>query len=175
MEVMKRPSDANLCFLMNDVVYASNTLLNGIWTGGLFSKVDIEKERVLCEYTGRILTKDEEMTSSSEYLMSVRDPLDLRRRRVIDGDPARYSNIAAYANHSDNKHANAFFVDKTRKNGVCKVLLIANEFIPEGTEIRVDYDMGSSVHPFRDMMINKGIYDHSTQYRRLKWEFPSVN
>ena len=156
---MKRPPCFDVCLLENDVVYASNTFLGGGWVGGLFAKVDINEGVVLCEYKGKVLTKDEENKSTSEYLMTSRDPLDLRRRVVIDGDPRKYSNISGYANHSDNQYANSYFVDNTCKGGKCNVLLIAKEFIPIRTEIRVDYDMGSSVHPFRDIMINNGIYD----------------
>lgn len=128
---------------------------------------------MLCEYTGKALTRDEVSTSTSEYLMTARDPLDLRRRIVIDGDPRKYSNISGYANYSNNQWANSYFVDNTCKGGKCNVVLIAKEFIPINTEIRVDYDMGSSVHPFRDMMIRKGIYDDCKKaYKNIKWESP---
>ncbi len=170
---MKRPSHLDVCLLENDMVYASNTFLGGGWVGGLFAKLDITKGTVLCEYTGKILTKDEEHTSTSEYLMIARDPLDLRRRVVIDGDPREYSNISGYANYSENKYANSYFVDQTRKGNKCSVVLIAKEFIPACREIRVDYDMGSSLHPFRDMMISKGIYEEcKIEYKSEKWESP---
>jgi hypothetical protein len=169
----KRPAHLDLCLLENEAVYASYTFLGTNWVGGLFSKVDINKGSVLCEYIGKVLTKDEENTSTSEYLMTVRDPRDLRRRIVIDGDPRKYSNICGYANYSENRYANSFFVDSTCKDGKCNILLIASEYIPAGKEIRVDYDMGSSTHPFRDMMIKKGIYnDCKQEYKNVKWEFP---
>ena len=139
----------------------------------MFSKGDTNKGSVLCEYTGKVLTKDEENTSNSEYLMAARNPQDLRRRIVIDGDPHKYLNIAGYANYSDHQHANAYFVDKTCKGGRCIIMLMTGEFIPAGTEIRVDYDMGSAVHPFRDMMVKKDIYnDCKQEYKNIRWEFP---
>ena len=169
----KRPTHLNVCLYENDLVYASHTLLGKDWVGGLFSKVDINKGSLIGEYTGKVLTKDEENTSVSMYLMTARNPQDLRRRLVIDGDPRKYLNICGYANYSDNQYANSYFVDKTCKGGKCNIELIASEFIPAGTEIRVDYDMGSSVHPFRDMMINYGIYeDCKGEYKNIKWEFP---
>lgn len=172
---MKRPSHLDVRLVENDMVYASSTLLCGKWVGGLFSRVDINKGAVLCEYTGKVLTKNEENTSTSEYLMTARHPLDLRRRVVIDGDPRKYSNICGYANYSDHKYANSYFVDQTRRKGnACSVVLIAKEFIPARTEIRVDYDMGSSGHPFRSMMISKGIYEEcKLEYQNVKWKFPS--
>ena len=174
-QAVERPVHLDVCHLENDVVYASNTFLCGAWAGGLFSKVDIEREQPMCEYVGKILRKDEELTSSSEYLMKVRDPTDLRRRLIIDGDPRKFSNISAYANYSVNKHANAYFVDQTKKNKEAKVMLHAKEFIPQGTEIRVDYDMGSSAHPFRDMIIQRGNYDDSKLYKDIQWTYPSRN
>jgi len=170
---MRRPAGLDNCLVENEVVYASHTLLGGNWVGGLFSKVDINKGSVICEYTGKLLTKDEENTSMSDYLMSVRNPQDLRRRVVIDGDPRKYFNISGYANYSDNQYANSYFVDSTCKGGKCNMILVAKELIPVGTEIRVDYDMGSSAHPFRDMMILKGIYnDCKQEYKTIKWEAP---
>lgn len=175
-EMKKRPEHLDVCLYENNVVYASHTLVGKEWVGGLFSKGDTNKGSVLCEYTGKVLTKDEENTSTSEYLMAARDPQDLRRRIVIDGDPRKYLNIAGYANYSDQQCANAYFVDDTRKGGRCTVVLMAGEFIPAGTEIRVDYDMGSSVHPFRDMMIKKGIYhDCKEEYKNIHWGFPSLS
>ena len=169
----KRPGHLDVCLHENHVVYTSHTLVGKEWVGGLFSKGDTNKGSVLCEYTGKALTKDEENTSTSEYLMSVRDPQDLRRRIVIDGDPRKYLNISGYANYSDHQYANAYFIDNTCKGGKCTVVLMAGEFIPAGREIRVDYDMGSSVHPFRDMMVKKGIYDDCKQeYKNIRWEFP---
>lgn len=173
--MMKRPVHLDVCLAENDVVYASHTSLGGSWLGGLFAKTDIDKEVMLCEYRGKTLTKEEEKSSSSEYLMIARNPSDLRRRVVIDGDPSKYSNIAGYANYSEHQNANSYFVDKTCRGDTYKILLVAKENIPVGTEIRVDYDMGSSVHPFRDMMISKGIYDECKQeYKKIKWEFPST-
>lgn len=171
---MRRPVDLDVRLLENHRVYASHALLGGHWVGALFASVDLREGDLLCEYTGKLLEKHEEATSSSEYLMKVRDPLDLRRRRVIDGDPRSFGNLAGYANHSEHKLANARFVDQTRRHGRSQVVLLAKEFIPGGTEIRVDYDMGSHVYPFRDMMIARGTYDASPDYKRTSWEFPQV-
>jgi hypothetical protein len=172
---MKRPRQFDVCFIENDILYASNTYLGGVWMGGLFTKIDIHKNQPLCQYTGKILTKNEELSSSSEYLMKVSDPKDRRRKLTIDGDPSKFNNISAYANYTDNKYANAIFIDQTKKNEHSNITLIAKEFIPKGTEIRVDYDMGSSAHPFRDMMIQKGIYNHDDckTYKQIKWQQPS--
>mgnify|MGYP006077159289 FL=1 len=172
-EMKKRPRHLDVCLHDNHVVYASHTLVGKEWVGGLFSNGDTNKGSVLCEYSGKKMTKEEENTSTSEYLMVARNPQDLRRRIVIDGDPRKYLNIAGYANYSDHQHANAYFVDETCKGGKCTILLKAGEFIPAGTEIRVDYDMGSAVHPFRDMMVKKGIYsDCKQEYKNILWDFP---
>tara|TARA_Y100001936_G_C16078279_1_gene675690 strand:- start:2139 stop:2663 length:525 start_codon:yes stop_codon:yes gene_type:complete len=169
---MIRPNEFDLCLIENDIVYASNTVLNNQWVGGLFAKVDINEREVLCDYTGIILSPTEAKLSSSEYLFSVRDPKDMRRRKVVDGDPQKSSNIAAYANYSEHMYANAIFIDQTTKNATCKIVLVSKEFIPAGCEIRVDYDMGSSTHPFRDSMILKGIFDRNTSYKETIWNYP---
>ena len=174
MKHLTRPTAQNSCLIENDAVYASYTLLNDTWAGGLFSKIDIQKGELLCEYVGKILTAKEATESTSEYLFSVRDPDDLRRKKVIDGDPNKSENIAAYANYSDNVNANAMFLDQTKRKGVCKIVLISKEFIPAGIEIRVDYDMGSSVNPFRDFMIQSGIYDSSVNYKETVWARPTT-
>ena len=174
MKTQRRPVGSDICLIENEYVYASNTLLGGSWVGALFSKIDIKKGESLCKYTGKILTQDEEAESSSQYLMKVRNPLDLRRKLVIDGDPRKFSNIAGYANYSKHQYANAYFVDKTHKNGECNIILIAKEFIPQGVEIRVDYDMGSAIHPFRDMMIKENVYvDDDHAYKNIRWCAPS--
>lgn len=174
MTHVTRPAARDVCLIENDIVYASYTLLNNAWAGGLFSKNDIEKGELLCEYNGRILDVKEATESTSEYLFSVRDPNDLRRKKVIDGDPNKSINLAAYANYSDYVNANAMFLDQTKRKNVCKIVLISKEFIPKGTEIRVDYDMGSSVNPFKDSMIQKGIYDSSVNYKETLWTHPST-
>jgi len=59
---------------------------------GLYAGEGIPKNACIIEYTGRTISKEEEMTSRSRYLFSV------NRNKTIDG--AERSNTARYINHS---------------------------------------------------------------------------
>lgn len=59
---------------------------------GLFATRPYKRGEIIIEYTGRVVSKEEEYTSRSKYLFEV------RRGKTIDGKP-RW-NIAGYINHS---------------------------------------------------------------------------
>jgi SET domain-containing protein len=59
---------------------------------GLFAEEVIPRGACVIEYTGRVLSKEEEETCSGKYLFEVSD------RKTIDGSPR--SNTARYINHS---------------------------------------------------------------------------
>lgn len=59
---------------------------------GLFTNVPIPKGACVIEYTGRMLSSEEEYTSRSKYLFAI------SARRTIDG--SERANVARYINHS---------------------------------------------------------------------------
>ncbi len=160
----------------NGIVYASFTHLNGQWMRGLFAKRDIASGEVLGVYQGVVISPKAVQTSTSLYLMTCRDPTDLRKRITIDGDPnTTPSNLVGFANYSKHKYANANFVDATTRTSGSNIVLTANQNIPRGTEVRVDYDMGSRATPFLDMELAKGVPEaafEDTTYRTLVWAYP---
>lgn len=160
----------------NEFVYASDVSLNGTYEYGLFSKVDIEPGTALGEYNGKILDPVDVEGSNSKFLMNVRDPDDLRKRLVIDGDIHLYKNICGYANYAMEKYANAYVVDMTEKNKRCRVVLYSKCFIPRGTEIRFDYDRGTRKNPYRRMLIHEGILagDDKT-YQSIIYDHPRTS
>jgi hypothetical protein len=169
-----RPQHLDIYLMQNDDVYASFTQIDGQWIAALFAKRDFVRDSILCEYRGKHLNKEEADLSTSHYLMSARNPHDMRKRIVIDGDPKMSQNIAGYANYSKHSFANASFFDETKKGDVMPcVQLKAKETIKRGTEVRVDYDRGSPAHPFRNQMISKGLLkNESCDYSVLVWQDP---
>lgn len=169
---MIRPSEYDECVMTSDIVYVSYCKLASNWSLGLIARRDIAPGERIAVYDGTVLSSEESENSTSEYLMTVRSPDDLRRRIVLDGDPRRVPNMCAYANYASHKFANAMFQDETKRGtGPC-VVLIAKEYIEEGVEIRVDYDMGNRSYPYRDRLIRDGILDDTVNYK-VRWSFPS--
>ena len=182
---MIRPTNYNKVIIENDVVYAGYTKLSDKWMGALFTKTRLKKGDVIAEYTGKIYsTSESHKIQNQEYMMSARNPSDLRQRNVIDGNPNLYAdNIAGYANFAQGKHANAVFDDRASERPTRKlshVFLIANEVIPSGVEVRVDYDGGSNTHPFRDQLLKNGVLISelkNSKYKSVSWNYPpkSIN
>tara|TARA_Y100000748_G_scaffold42561_1_gene31577 strand:- start:649 stop:1092 length:444 start_codon:yes stop_codon:yes gene_type:complete len=141
---------------------------------GLFARRDLVKGELLCTYDGEVLASSE-ANYFSEYFMTARNPQDLRRRLVIDGDPDRFENLAGYANFAAHEFANGIFMDETTRGGVRPyVCLRARVDTAKGTEIRVDYDMGSAGHPYRDMMEAHAQWsvEQDDTYRKVVWDDP---
>ena len=160
------------CLLSNSRIYASHTCVGGVWMRGLFARRDLVKGELLCTYDGEVLASSE-ANYFSEYFMTARNPQDLRRRLVIDGDPDRFENLAGFANFATQEFANGIFVDETTRGGVgpCVCLRVFVD-IAKGTEIRVDYDMGSAGHPYRDMMEAHAQVEQDDTYRKVVWDDP---
>lgn len=175
---MERPEALDRVILENEVAYASYTHSGGKWTGALFARKDIPKGALISEYAGRVLTKSEAEASESEYVMRATDVRDRRRRVDIDGAPDKYPNLAGYANFAPHRHANALFVDAAKyaaPDRVTYVLLLAKTDIPEGVEIRVDYDRGVAGTPFFDQMLARGVDRQalvSHAYLARRWPYP---
>ena len=97
---------------------------------------------------------------------------------VLDGDPDVGYNLAGYANYVAARQANGMFEDRAKEfrrsaEHRTYVVLLAAEDIEAGTEIRVDYDMGCSTHPFRDQMLAAGMTDlDSSAYKDTRWVYP---
>eukprot|EP00762_Andalucia_godoyi_P003956 ANDGO_05736.mRNA.1 hypothetical protein EMIHUDRAFT_97090 len=99
---------------------------------GLFSQVDIQKNEIVSEYTGRIMTDIDYSLrypeNDAEYVISVGEDLS------IDGDDPSATTLARFANHQQGNRANAGYI----MSG-CKVFVIAFKFIKRDTEIFTDY------------------------------------
>lgn len=91
---------------------------------GLWTNSPIPKNACIIEYTGRPLTREEELKSKSRYLFTV------TRNLTIDG--TLRSNIARYINHSCKPNAEATIY----KN---RVFIFSLRSIKPGEEITYDY------------------------------------
>jgi hypothetical protein len=74
----------------NNKVYVKKSSIEGSGMG-LFAKVDINKNEVICQYTGNHLTKEQPTKSKSDYHFGIP-----RTNIVIDGDTK--NNLGKYAN-----------------------------------------------------------------------------
>jgi hypothetical protein len=151
--------------------------------GGLFSKHALDRGQQLARYEGEEYyppSKADDVEEQS-YMFKARMVKDRRKFVVIDGNPDLYRNLAGFANYAEGDAANAHFVDEatsaTDPGMRTNIILYAAKHIPAGTEIRVDYDVGSSGHPFRDQMCAKGIplsALRDTSYSAQRWLTPGV-
>lgn len=91
---------------------------------GLFTYSPIEKGACIIEYTGRVISKEEEFTNNSLYLF------EIHKYKTIDGR-AR-SNLARYINHSCRPNCEP----EIRKG---RVFIMARRKIKEGEELFYDY------------------------------------
>lgn len=91
---------------------------------GLFAGERISKGTQIIEYVGRVISKEEELTSKSKYLFEVSS------RKTIDG--ADRKNTARYINHSCKPNA-----EPEIKGG--RVFIYAKKTILPGEEITYDY------------------------------------
>ena len=184
--MIKRPAEYNTVLHENHRAYGSYTHVAGRWMGGLFARRGLRAGEVIARYVGEEYHPPAlaESVDDQAYMFTARMVGDGRKRVVIDGNPELYSNLAGYANYVEGDAANAHFVDKSKEvvpsesdGATTYVVLQAAEDIPTGTEIRVDYDMGSRGHPFRDQMISKGVPLRALRgraYSRTKWVYPNV-
>ena len=162
----ERPGEFNVVLGENEMAYASYTSIGGGWLGGLFAKCALAPGDVIAKYDGPLLTEAEADVSLSEYLMTAWSVQDKRCRLVIDGHP-KFGNLAGYANYAANQVANADFEDRGKRTargwaGSTNVVLKAKGHISAGREIRVDYDMITTLdytvgRPFRTQMIKRGV------------------
>jgi SET domain-containing protein len=91
---------------------------------GLFAGQDIPKGVCVVEYVGRVISKEEEETSKSQYLFEV------SKNKTINGD-AR-SNIARYVNYSHKPN-----IETVIAKG--RVFYFSKRAIKAGDELTVDY------------------------------------
>ena len=178
-----RPKQYNVVLNENENVYASYTHIGGQWMGGLFARRHLSAGDIIARYTGIEYSPPSlaDDVKDQSYMFTARMTTDGRKRVVIDGNPAvAPNNLAGYANYAEGRSANAFFVDLAQHapDGVNTFVVIqVAEHIASGTEIRIDYDMGSNSHPFRDQMIASGIPRDALrgrEYIRKKWVYPNV-
>lgn len=182
--IRQRPVKYDRVLHQNRRAYASFTNVGGAWIGGLFARRALRAGEVVARYVG--LEYDipslADAVADQSYMFTARRVGDGRKRTVIDGNPTLYSNLAGYANYVEGDAANAHFVDLAKEvpsesDARTYVVLKAAEDIPIGTEIRVDYDMGSRGHPFRDQMVSKGIPLRALRgraYTQTRWVYPNA-
>lgn len=91
---------------------------------GLYTKEDIPKDACVIEYTGRVISKEEEMKSRSRYLFTV------TKNKTIDG--SMRENTARYINHSCKPNSEAV-IHKGR------VYIFSIKPIKAGDAITYDY------------------------------------
>lgn len=180
-EMRRRPERYDVMLHHNAHAYASFTRIGNEWMAGLFAAKNLQRGDLIAQYTGRIMTRDESQhVENQQYMFSARLVSDLRKRVVVDGNVNLYDNLAGYANYAQGSHANALFVDEARNasdDQVTSVVLRAGEAIPQGVEIRVDYDNDSSVNPFRDQLLAQGVPPEalrSSEYKRVRWVRPQA-
>jgi len=92
---------------------------------GLYAFSPIKKGQCVIEYTGKVLTKEEDESSSSLYLFLV------NKHKTIDG--AARSNKARYINHSCRPNCEITIYG-------ARVWVMAKRAIKPGDELSYDYD-----------------------------------
>jgi Proteins containing SET domain len=92
---------------------------------GLYTFDPIEKGACIIEYTGRILTPEENKTVENQYLFWI------SRTKTLDGSPR--SNTARYINHSCRPNCE---IDVYRG----RIYILAKRDIKAGEELNYDYD-----------------------------------
>ncbi len=91
---------------------------------GLFAMQDIPKGKCIIEYKGRVISKEEEYKSKSQYLFEV------NKNKTIDGT-AR-SNTARYINHSHRPNCEVEIYK-------ARVYIFSRRTIKAGEELHYDY------------------------------------
>lgn len=91
---------------------------------GLVAGVRIPKDACIIEYVGRVVSKEEELTSRSKYLFSV------NKNKTIDGKPR--DNKAGYINHSCRPNSEPYIHN-------ARIFIFAKRAIEPGEEITYDY------------------------------------
>lgn len=91
---------------------------------GLYAGEAIPKGKCLIEYVGRVISKEEEMNSKSQYLFEV------TKTKTIDG--AARSNTARYINHSHRPNCEVEIYKG-------RVYVFSKRAIKEGEELAYDY------------------------------------
>jgi SET domain-containing protein len=91
---------------------------------GLFAEEDIPKGVCIIEYTGRVLSKEENEDHGGKYLF------EINKNKTIDGNIP--SNRARYINHSCTPNSEAI---GTRD----KMFIFSRKRIKAGTELTYDY------------------------------------
>ena len=91
---------------------------------GLFAEEDIPKGKCLIEYVGRVISKEEEYSSKSQYLF------EIHKTKTIDG--TMRTNTARYINHSHRPNCE-IEIHKAR------VFVFSRRGIKAGEELSYDY------------------------------------
>lgn len=178
---VSRPSKYDYAIAHNDHVYVGHVLLPSndgiIWSRGLVARRRIPRGATIARYTGKS-TPVADVSGTGAYLMSA---TSTQGNVVIDGDP-KYKGICGFANYAPWAVANGMFVDdlttKVRLEPDFSgnfVVLIAKHEIPQGQEVRVDYDTASQGDYRKQILLRYNIDAaqlDSNFYLRARWPTP---
>jgi len=165
MARVKRSGQNNRIIVRNSKVYAST--LNSGKMNGLFAFRNIQKNEILVQYTGPVLTQTEANNSSSDFLFDVLYRAGKNSDRLINKTIDGRGNLMGFANHAPEHLANAFTRDlmstiidhKVPYEDRHSTVLIAKHDIEVGTEIRFDYNADQDDSEMVEMMKKRGVTD----------------
>lgn len=164
--LVRRPASRDVILRQNELTYASFYVPRvkpgcaPVYVGALFAKVDLPAGAIIAKYEGREYPCDSRnknpiwnQLENTQYLLTRWNEKDRRKRIVVDGNPI-WGGIGGYANYS--KSPNVRFLDWAKDypdERIGGVYLQTTEFVERGTELRVDYDLGSEETPFLTQML----------------------
>lgn len=149
---------------------------------GCVATMPIAPGTILDEYRGVQITPEEVEKRRSEYVVWVDTD---GGGYHLDGDPtqpefAREQWSSAFFNYADSRTANAVFTTRLHK-GAQRPLIVAFRKIEKGQEIRVDYDLGTTLPKetsMRSMMKTKYELSNDTlndsSYLYLRYDTPNT-
>ena len=152
--------DHRVVLMRNSRVYGAAT--DGDMNG-LFALEDCRPGDILVEYTGKLLTEEEDAESSSDYRLMARRVRDRSSPKTYDTVIDGQGELGGLANYACAATANAKVLDLLeavtrsgrRPMASTAVVLVAVCDIAAGQEVRFDYDgAGSS---FREGLIARGV------------------
>lgn len=168
--------------------YAGFTTIGGRWMGGLFADCDIKQGNVIGRYRGLKISRaaSDKLTGTGrgQYLMDTPRVGGAGEEVTItiDGAPrAHRPNVMGFANFSGAPnaafHCDRWFERSPAHGELSNVLVQACEDIEEGTEIRVNYDVGGGEErSFREHLERLGVTSAELDddaYKRKVWQRPS--
>ena len=152
--------DHRIVLMRNSRVYGAAT--DGDMNG-LFALEDCRRGDILVEYTGKLLTEEEDAASSSDYRLMARRVRDRSSPKTYDTVIDGQGELGGLANYACAATANAKVLDLLeavtrsgrRPMASTAVVLVAVYDIAGGQEVRFEYDGTGS--GFREALIARGV------------------